>query len=1110
MAISNLSEDIAEISLIHRQHYENWVLWRNLTLTLLILCTGIFISIDLYNISDGKNIFSLNHDEIIKSRYLFKKILTDSRYTTEKRKSSATYLVSDQFNSHNDWNISKNGERLNRTPIGFHYSDGLHRGNGHLYHMAKTCLNMESIHWNMILWNDNAYYSREAFIRVVNLRSEGSYVYFEDTGLLDSKISYEKEVTQRFDNLTFLLPFSTGLSVHVNVNNIRLLPEYEDVEHPASDNGIVLDSSRKSNMQHWRKPLETIIKTSCRHPLPKQYYLAMHPYLDRHTTARRHVCQLNSHRSYLCPANYPSGFVFYDRSINGQCTQNKASYLPPQLNSFYCTVNSPLVNQLFQETIVESQSYLKDMHCDTQRRICQTCLKQSCRSSKQEGKSEANLKHVQNDVTGSHGDIVNNYKFGDKAISETLLQVNDIVQNTWAVSNPDCCNVNCYSNPSCLDYFGARCELYTGRHSNATEICLQGKTLKFTLNPEFELNNGTYTCHVRHTSPKILYTVETWLTLEIPNPLNFIWHSSRLRHEIHLMNLKRFPSRKINRMEDRIQVLQKIFQKHGAIQLWNGIIYMEHRTELPIWNDAIVHRSVDKEISLYQLKNLKDFGKELPILQRHKEEKYIVVQFSKPFQFSTANWGNQTCEINISHIHRSQPIYAEYSKVPVKLAAGIQKTISNTFLYTFKDVDKGSTIEIKTNKNHSLLYTAVCLNGLTFKPLKYSKFKEEMNARNDGKHSDNTVGRLNSDLQISTKRLKTNCEFNATWRVEISGSTTHKPTYIHLKLFTGSLKSSSSSNEGGPLRTNQQENILLEKDLILLHDTFDSAFGKSENDSEHFRIQFHVEQIQFPFVSSPTPRSILLIIHIQDCFTDYLLSTPLEFSENVKSSRSINSDLNNNMLNHYLPSRVESLRADKMHLPFVITCLVIGLTYIILLTIYAVLKICQGSHKLHAHGIVVNGARNYIPTDEIQRRGYSPFSVCTTSLLGSGSQSNLTCPQKFFIMTYLCFRVFYTFLFTISVGLSFVLSIETDATVEFTSAVYSNHFTTVNTLGRYNENFDVKLNLPSMMSTVSLPADIGNRWRGAKVWVLEAARMEDFSHSELLRQVSTDKFLLLI
>ncbi|VDQ04064.1 unnamed protein product [Trichobilharzia regenti] len=129
-----------------------------------------------------------------------------------------------------------------------------------------------------------------------------------------------------------------------------------------------------------------------------------------------------------------------------------SSYLPPQLNSFYCTINSPLVNQLFQEEIIESQSYLKDIHCDTQRRICQTCLKQSCWNVEKNNinnnnninvQSEMSVRqNLQNDVIGSHGDIginnnndVNNMNNNNHRVtSENLLQVNDIVQNLWAVN----------------------------------------------------------------------------------------------------------------------------------------------------------------------------------------------------------------------------------------------------------------------------------------------------------------------------------------------------------------------------------------------------------------------------------------------------------------------------------------------------------------------------------------------------------------------------------------------------------------------------------------------------------------------------------------------------
>ncbi|GAA40407.2 hypothetical protein CLF_107661, partial [Clonorchis sinensis] len=133
-----------------------------------------------------------------------------------------------------------------------------------------------------------------------------------------------------------------GLEVHIELVGVRLLPEYEDVAYTHNDNGIVLDTSRRSNMHHWRAPLQEVLNNWCRHPLPIQYYLTMHPYLDRHTTARRQTCinpmatGYNHIKPPLCPSNVPHKSTYFHRSINGQCTQNNGltdlmSELTPQL-----------------------------------------------------------------------------------------------------------------------------------------------------------------------------------------------------------------------------------------------------------------------------------------------------------------------------------------------------------------------------------------------------------------------------------------------------------------------------------------------------------------------------------------------------------------------------------------------------------------------------------------------------------------------------------------------------------------------------------------------------------------------------------------------------------
>ncbi|KAH8861113.1 hypothetical protein KSF78_0007409 [Schistosoma japonicum] len=396
----------------------------------------------------------------------------------------------------------------------------------------------------------------------------------------------------------------------------------------------------------------------------------------------------------------------------------KASYLPPQLNSFYCTVNSPLVNNLFQENIVESQSYLKDLHCDTQRRICQTCLKQSCLQSKTEMNLEVSMKQTQSSIISNHVETITDSNFDDGIFYENLLRVNAIEQNIWQANDPDCCGIKCYSTPSCLDYFSFRCEAYTSRHSNATEICLQGKTLKFTLNPEFDFSNGTYTCHVRYSPPKILYTIETWLTLKTQSLPKLIWSSSRLKYDIYLKNSGRYLGSRLNKLNNSSHNLERQLQKHGVLLLWDGSIYLEHQTDLPIWNDAIVHRSAEKEISLYQLKVLTDFGSEPPTLQRHREEKYVVVQII---------FNNILC-----------------------------------FLTFF-------VLMVLIDMNHSLLYTAVCLNGLTFKQIQHNELNNGSHKPSFYKHSIGKIGRLHPDIRVFNKRLETNCELNFTWRVTIVG-----------------------------------------------------------------------------------------------------------------------------------------------------------------------------------------------------------------------------------------------------------------------------------------------------------------------------------------------------
>ncbi|CAH8498327.1 unnamed protein product [Schistosoma guineensis] len=185
--------DNSQVNLIHYENDRNWILWRNSTLLLLILCTGIFISIDIYTISDRK--YGIGESSVIIKRTI-KNII-------EKDKDSSTVdFMNDQSIQ---WNINDDDyNKMNETLIRSHYSNP-YRLKNYMNSITKTCLNMESIDWNMMLWRDKGNVYNEQHIRLANINAKGAHLFSEDLNQLKNQMSYKKEVTQQFDNLSFLL-----------------------------------------------------------------------------------------------------------------------------------------------------------------------------------------------------------------------------------------------------------------------------------------------------------------------------------------------------------------------------------------------------------------------------------------------------------------------------------------------------------------------------------------------------------------------------------------------------------------------------------------------------------------------------------------------------------------------------------------------------------------------------------------------------------------------------------------------------------------------------------------------------------------------------------------
>ncbi|KAF7262493.1 hypothetical protein EG68_00207 [Paragonimus skrjabini miyazakii] len=784
-------------------HRHDWFILRNASLVLFILFSIIFIFLDIFYLINPASTFLGPPSQNIRMRW------QNTNCQSEKNTENCNNIQTLIDQSEAGWRVMSRSIHLVKEPP----------------EMKRACRNTSFL---------------STQLRMVST-IHGSK-HFAENRLRETPFSQTKMVNRGNENLSFILSQESGLSVHVELTNIRLLPEYTDVFYEFSDNGIVLDTSRRSNMHHWRAPLQALRETRCRHPLPKQYYLTMHPYLDRHTTAQRRFCVSKSiplayEQIYqrICPDGLPHGSAFFDRSINGQCTQNKASYLPAQKNSFYCTSNTPIVNRLFGEQIVERQSYLKDTHCDTQRRLCQTCLWRSC------GNNKRNIFGPKRMVMNSLGNEV-----GDG--SEWIAEHKDKYRNDEVSS---CCGVECYLSPSCLDYFSASCQAHTINHPETEEVCLQGTTLKFTLNPEFDFANNSYMCHLRYTPPRSLYTVRSWLSIKNT------WQTGEISFEIESQGKfqtirNKLFSRRYSERSLNISEMQNALQTDGRVLIWDQNIQIIYESKVKIWEDAILKQEGNsKNLKLFKLKASSEFNSQPPEIQRHREDKYLTVQFEKPFLHNTESWGNQSCQINVSHFHKSQPIYREDGGVSVSLAAPIEKDPDGAFRYKFDDSSRSTIVQLSKNmgKRSSLLRSALCDYNL---PVKNRNPGHTDNVHPEAGRNGRLINHAGMELNVTSKLLHVRhsenmCEQVETWGITIEGWITKNPTYVHLLI--------ESQYIPGEQYTVQKttRDFLFEEDILLLpDDAFSKADNTNQKDQIHtlFRLQFDLQNVGLSLVLS--------------------------------------------------------------------------------------------------------------------------------------------------------------------------------------------------------------------------------------------------------------------
>ncbi|XP_074657570.1 uncharacterized protein LOC141910730 [Tubulanus polymorphus] len=241
----------------------------------------------------------------------------------------------------------------------------------------------------------------------------------------------------------------SGMKISIGVNNIKLIPKYEDVAHKG-DNEYM---NKNPNMSEDKKNFQHAVKNYCRHPIPNYYSITLEIYRDRTTAVQTIRCDAKDKGKERCPYPFVDQDRFTYRTLNQPC--QKLSTFPERMidkvNSVACNQNSPLLHTLFNLTMVQDQDIrFLSKDCTDARTKCQQCMlairQSSCRGLK------------------------------------------------------TCCDVNCLYTPSCKKLESPPCK--------TTPVeCAMGDAMRYTIQPVFENLKEEFQCHLKYAMTEELYHI---------------------------------------------------------------------------------------------------------------------------------------------------------------------------------------------------------------------------------------------------------------------------------------------------------------------------------------------------------------------------------------------------------------------------------------------------------------------------------------------------------------------------------------------------------------------------------------------------------------------------
>lgn len=296
---------------------------------------------------------------------------------------------------------------------------------------------------------------------------------------------------------------------------------------------------------------------------------------------------------------------------------------------------------------------------------------------------------------------------------------------------------------------------------------------------------------------------------------------------------------------------------------------------------------------------------------------------------------------------------------------------------------------------------------------------------------------------------------------------------------------------------NATEHELVDKDVILF-----SSQEKDKNEPRQFALNF---EIAAPFVPL-----LLVYAQLSDCqsshYFQYLIKNPT--TEQRLNSQPVQMRSSRDM-------SIMLIDTQGLHtpLPFLLLSIFLGSLYLVLFIAFLMLCLCkpkrrqfvvpallfQGSAPLNSRASSLSSAfieAAKSSTSALMVEDNSPYSSPArenkTGIVHSSRRlpatDSIPTSRKILIFLYVCFRAFTIFLFTFSVGLSVLLSIESESFKTLISCVQNAKGDRIREL--------------ATQETIRRTFSVQSARRTASPWLQELRQIEKASDMELSRQVN--------